>query len=309
MSNVTIMSKLRSLYKEVKQYATLVKQGDMPKAFYILVNGRLNVYRNDTLVSVIRAGGEYIGEISILMNTPHSATVKTDTIATVIEIEISKVESFLFHTPEVAVSLARKLAERLVTLNKEYVTLIKSNKVPQTQNNNEDIANPSENNIDFEKLQPLMVQYPGNETIIKQNFHPKALYILVWGEVEIIKDEKVIAIESNPGYYLGDVSVLRRSPANASVKTTKMSNFVRIPEEKIDLLLNRSPEIAMSISKGLAKRILAINDSILDMKVNEVKKYNKEQENQTSPEVQAAVKSKIIDLLGFDPDNIEESTT
>lgn len=287
---------------EFRENTTLMKQGDMPKAFYILVKGSLLVYRNNTLVSVIKTGGEYIGEISILLNTPHSATVKTETTSTLISIEISKVESFLTHAPEIAISLARRLAERLVSLNKE-LTLLASNvnksEVYSEKKSATYVPKQQGSIFNLEKLKSLIVEYPENFAIIEQDNHPRALYILVYGEIEILKDEKVIAIESNPGYYLGDVSVLRHAPANATVKTKKSSRFIEIPAEKVDVFLNHSPEIAISISKGLAQRILLINDSILDMKALEVNTYQKKA---PSPETQEAVKKRLVDLLGFDPD-------
>ncbi len=67
--------------------------------------------RGDTQVAVIGDAGAVFGEMSVLLNRPHTATVKAK--SPVVVFEFDDAESFLKSNPEIAFLLGRLLAERL----------------------------------------------------------------------------------------------------------------------------------------------------------------------------------------------------
>ncbi|HNH11424.1 MAG TPA: cyclic nucleotide-binding domain-containing protein, partial [Leptospiraceae bacterium] len=67
MAKETEWSKFKSLNRSVAAREVLVQQGYPPTAMYILMDGVVDIFRNDKLISTIRNRGEYIGEISILL--------------------------------------------------------------------------------------------------------------------------------------------------------------------------------------------------------------------------------------------------
>ncbi|MEM7181936.1 MAG: cyclic nucleotide-binding domain-containing protein [Spirochaetota bacterium] len=303
MGNVTHINKLHQLYREYPANSRLVLQGNKPKTFFILVSGRLKVLRNDTLIDIIKDRGDYVGEIAILLDTRHNATVISETPATLIPIDVAKVESFLFSTPNVAISLARRLSQRLVRVNRELAMIMKMNhfNIPIEEKFSELHSN-TKGNINLENLKKYFIEYPKDTEILKQDNYPKALYILVNGEIEITKNNKTIARESKQGHYLGDVSILRDAASNATVTTKTKSTLIEIPVDKVESFLNHSPEIAISISKGLATRILSINDYLMDVKATEINNY-KEARVAVDQKPKGIVEKEIlVDLLGFDPD-------
>jgi CRP-like cAMP-binding protein len=214
MNNRTDWGKLQNLQKTFKRGCELITQGVKPKALYVLMSGRLIVYRDGVAVSQIKRRGEYIGEIAVLLKTNASATVKAESEVVVIEIESSKTIPFLNHTPDIAIALARKMADRLVELNSNFSQLIDKDYRPDfiksLQNKyKEQPANTLSNDLNLEKLRPFFVEFAEGMDILTQGQYPSALYILVSGKLEIVKNGKVIAVEDKPGYYLGDVAILR----------------------------------------------------------------------------------------------------
>jgi CRP-like cAMP-binding protein len=283
MNNRTDWGKLQSLQKTFKRGTELISQGTKPKALYVLISGRLNVFRDGVAVSKVKRRGEYIGEIAVLLKTVASATVKAETDVVVIEIESSKIIPFLNHTPDIAIALGRKMADRLVELNSNFSLLIDKNYRPDfiksLQNKyKEQPVEPSPEDLNLQKLKPFFVEFAAGMDILTQGQFPSALYILVSGTLEIVKNGKVIAVESKPGYYLGDVAILRETFSNATVVTRTPATLIEIKIEKVDYFLNHSPEIAISIAVKLAERTLAINELFLDLQVDAVKDILKKEE-------------------------------
>lgn len=289
MNTRTDWGKLQTLQKTFKRGTELITQGAKPKALYVLISGRLNVFRDGISVSQIKKRGEYIGEIAVLLKIPASATVKAETDIVVIEIEYSKVIPFFHHTPEIAIALARKMAERLVELNANFSQLVDKSYRPDLIKSLQDKQRTPESQnteeLNLQKLKSFFVEYAEGMDILVQGQYPGALYILVNGSLEIVKNGKVIAIEDKPGYYLGDVAILRNTFSNATVVTRTTSTLIEIKIDKVEAFLNHSPEIAISIAVKLAERTLAINELFLDLQADAISEIKKKQEQMKKDEI------------------------
>lgn len=100
--------------REAKRFApgdVLIREGGQDGTLYILIDGQVEVLRKDTQVSYIDEPGSIFGEMSVLLDMPHSATVKalSETRAYVIEDAIK----FLMSDPAIAIEVASLLARRL----------------------------------------------------------------------------------------------------------------------------------------------------------------------------------------------------
>jgi len=82
---------------------------------YVLFEGRLEVIKGDAVVANITEPGAVLGEMSVLLDTPHTATVRAAQDSTVYEIDDAA--SFLRKQPAVAIIIARMLAQRLNVAN------------------------------------------------------------------------------------------------------------------------------------------------------------------------------------------------
>ena len=89
----------------------LLAEGETSGRLYILAEGSVEVLRGDTQVAVLGEPGSIFGEMSVLLNRPHTATVRATSPVGVFVFDDA--ESFLKANPEVAFLLGRLLAERL----------------------------------------------------------------------------------------------------------------------------------------------------------------------------------------------------
>jgi CRP-like cAMP-binding protein len=81
----------------------------------VLIEGRLEVVKGDTIVATITEPGAVLGEMSVLLDTPHTATVRAAQDSVIYEIDDAA--SFLRQQPAVSLMIARMLAQRLNVAN------------------------------------------------------------------------------------------------------------------------------------------------------------------------------------------------
>ena len=103
------------LQRSVSAGTIVIHEGQTTGHLYVLIEGRLEVVKGDTVVASIAEPGAVLGEMSILLDQPHTATVRAASDSIVYEFEDAA--SFLREQPEVALLIARMLAQRLNVAN------------------------------------------------------------------------------------------------------------------------------------------------------------------------------------------------
>lgn len=102
----------------------LVRQGQPGDAAYVLVEGEAEVSvetaSGDYVVATLGAG-DVVGEISILCDSPRTATVTASTDVSALRVRKDSFLQLLRQFPEIAVEVMRTLAERLTHSNEELV--------------------------------------------------------------------------------------------------------------------------------------------------------------------------------------------
>jgi CRP-like cAMP-binding protein len=89
----------------------LVQEGQKTGKLYVLKSGDLEIVRDGSLVASIGEAGSIIGEMSVLLDQPHSATVRSRMGAEVHT--IADPDAFLDANPTIARQIAGLLAVRL----------------------------------------------------------------------------------------------------------------------------------------------------------------------------------------------------
>jgi len=90
---------------------TIIPEGARLGKLFILIDGQIEVIRRDTQVTHVDEPGSVFGEMSVLLDMPHSATVKA--LSEVDCYVIDDALTFLESNSEVAIHLATLLARRL----------------------------------------------------------------------------------------------------------------------------------------------------------------------------------------------------
>jgi len=89
----------------------LVSEGHRTGVLYILKEGAVEVLKGRMSINEIRSAGSVFGEISILLDRPHMASIKV--LEPSIFFVAENPKEFLLANPEVSLNVARLLAMRL----------------------------------------------------------------------------------------------------------------------------------------------------------------------------------------------------
>jgi CRP/FNR family transcriptional regulator, cyclic AMP receptor protein len=89
----------------------LLHEGGRTGHLFVLIDGRIDVVKSDTVVASVSEQGAVFGEMSFLLDKPHTATVRAASDSVVYEINDAAL--FLRQQPAVALLIARLLAQRL----------------------------------------------------------------------------------------------------------------------------------------------------------------------------------------------------
>ncbi len=110
------MAQLSRYLRSYREGDNIVAQGDESTEFFILVEGIVGIYRDDTKVALVSEPGEYIGKIAAFLNKPRSATARCESPVQCYALPISSFETLIVSNPQIATKLAQTLAKRLEKL-------------------------------------------------------------------------------------------------------------------------------------------------------------------------------------------------
>lgn len=91
--------------------AVLIAEGGKLNTLFVLRSGELEVVREGIVVTTIRQPGTIFGEMSVLLDAPHSATVRA--VVPVEVFVIANAVEVLEQRPHLLMQIARLLAKRV----------------------------------------------------------------------------------------------------------------------------------------------------------------------------------------------------
>jgi CRP-like cAMP-binding protein len=109
------------LKRSLPEGAVLLEEGIMSGKLFILLEGRVEVRRGETLVAAVDEPGSIFGEMSALLGVPHTASVRAATAVTVYVFDDA--DAYLRSDPAVSLTVARMLAKRLNTVTTYLVDI------------------------------------------------------------------------------------------------------------------------------------------------------------------------------------------
>lgn len=116
--------------KEFAEGKVIVREGETGGKFYILISGRVGVFKNGKKIAEISAKGSTIGELSGILSTPRTATVMALEDSVVEEVG-TDFDSLLLENPELVKKMIYHMALRLRETTaklSEYTEVFEHNK-------------------------------------------------------------------------------------------------------------------------------------------------------------------------------------
>src|SRR5258708_12178932 len=99
------------IQQDVLAGTLIIHEGGTTDHLYVLIEGRLEVVKGDTVVAIITEPGAVLGEMSVLLDQSHTATVRAASDSTLYE--ISDAASFLREQPPAPLLVAPPLPHHL----------------------------------------------------------------------------------------------------------------------------------------------------------------------------------------------------
>ena len=104
---------------------------------------------------------------------------------------------------------------------------------------------------------------PG-EVLLAEGGADGMLYVLIEGEVEVLKGETQVNTQSEPGAIFGELAVLLDIPHTATVRAVSPSRTYVV--EHAGDFLRSHPDLTFQLAKLLAKKLNSITTYLVDLK-------------------------------------------
>ncbi|RKG99158.1 cyclic nucleotide-binding domain-containing protein, partial [Corallococcus sp. CA047B] len=214
----------------------ILAQGSHGDAFYVICEGSVRVFREDDghrqdLATL--EGGAFFGEMALLSGAPRAASVESASDDTqVLEISASVLATLSHSHPPVAQALKKFCRERLLTNVMNGSPLFR----PFNRKDRRGLV---------ERFRARDVER--GDVIIREGDATDGLYVVLSGEVDVLKDGHVLS-RLKEGDLFGEISLLQKTPATATVEAARHTTLLRLPREDFDSLISSHPQVLMLVS-------------------------------------------------------------
>ena len=241
----TLLSQLEAALTLEKLHAgdTLVKQGDIGDAVFILVAGQLEVSVDTaagTQVTVDVLGpGASVGEMALVAGQVRTATVSAKTDAELVRLARPDFEQLAEENPGLREAVIRQMEPRL---QRVQLSAILEQWFPD--------AGPQE----IRRFQDSVdwLQLAGGEHLYRKGDAADGMYLLVSGRLRVVRDGDLEpASELGRGASIGELAVLDDSPRTESVIAIRDSQLVRLDRQ----VVAQHPQVMAQIARNALARI------------------------------------------------------
>jgi CRP-like cAMP-binding protein len=228
----------------------IIREGDPGRSFFIIVEGRVRIYKIGPDLKEITLAhlgeGAFFGEMALLSGAPRTANVVAEEDTGILEVTDTVLRELATKYPLVISSLKNFYRQRLLNNVMAISPLFKD-------------FDPSERKAIVEKFR--MRQAAPGEVLIAQGKSSDGLYVVLHGSVQVVAQEIELA-RLKEGEIFGEMSLLTREPASATVQSDGNAILLRLPRESFQELVITHPQILALVSELTEQRRSAI-DAIL----------------------------------------------
>ncbi|MCK9225606.1 MAG: cyclic nucleotide-binding domain-containing protein [Candidatus Muirbacterium halophilum] len=134
-------------------------------------------------------------------------------------------------------------------------------------------------------LKEFQKEVAANTELFREGDHSVETYLLLKGEVEVLKGDQKVAIINDVGTFIGEMGTLLNHPRSATVRTVKDSLFVVIEPVDFEKVIQAQPNIAFKLCKILAIRLQETTNELCKMQLKSNSKDNNIQNKNSDSDV------------------------
>lgn len=222
---------------------TIVREGDMPDKFYVIVTGEVDIIQEDEsgeqIVNHLGAR-QFFGEIGILHNEKRTATVRARTDVKVMSLSRPMFLEWLKQSEAIHQKILLAIEQR--TLSDK-----------QTQPTQNPLLSPS-------TTAPAgPEQFPTGTLIVRQGDAPEHFYIILEGEVEVFHttadNGDVRIARLGQGDYFGEIGLLVNRPRITSVRALTPVQTISFDREEFATWMTIFPSGQHGIKQTAQQRL------------------------------------------------------
>ncbi len=213
------------------------EQGSVGQSFFIVCQGSVRVVRQEddrVRQLAVLPEGSFFGEMALLSDSPRTASVDAASDETqLLEISAALLSELSKRHPPVAAALSKFCRQRLL-LNVMHTSAI---------------FRP----FDGKDRRALIERFVAREVtpstaIIREGEQSDGLYVILSGAVEVAREGRVLA-HLREGEIFGEMSLLDKAPAGATVRASRRTSLLRLPRRDFDELIMSHPQILALVSE------------------------------------------------------------
>ncbi|WP_224240757.1 cyclic nucleotide-binding domain-containing protein [Hyalangium gracile] len=229
--------------RRFSQGQRVFEQGSHGNAFYVICEGSVHVFRHEGSQRKELAtlgSGAFFGEMALLSGAPRMASVESTTEDTqLLEISAPVLAELSRQHPQVARALKKFCRERMLSNVMSTSALFEP-------------FGRKDRRVLVEKFRAREVKR--NEIIVREGDRTDGLYVVLSGEVEARKGDQVLS-RMREGELFGEISLLSKTPATATVMAIRRTSLLRLPREDFDALILTHPQILVLVSELSEQRL------------------------------------------------------
>jgi CRP-like cAMP-binding protein len=226
----------------------IVRQGERGGALFVVVRGRVQVVLDGppprTLAHLDE--GAFFGELALLTDFPRSATVAADEPTELLEISRELVSEIVADSPDVLKTLLRffrdRMLDRLIGTSPLFSSL------------SPDDAQKLVERFKFLELEKGV-------RVVAEGERAPGMFLLLCGEAQVARGGRSVA-QLRPGDLFGEMSLLTRAPASASIDTLSKCWTLELPRADFQEIMLTYPQVLEYVSGLAAERSAAADETI-----------------------------------------------
>jgi len=227
----------RVALREAPAGEAIVRQGDRGGSLFVIVRGRVEVTLEGPPARALAhlTDGAFFGELALITDFPRSATVTAEEPTELLEISREVISEIVADSPEVLKTLLRffrdRMLDRLIGTSPLFSSL------------SPDDARALVARFKFLELEAGM-------RVVDEGQRAPGMFLLLCGEAEVARAGRTIA-RLQPGELFGEMSLLTRGPAVASIRTASKCWALELERADFQEIMLTYPQVLEYVS-GLA---------------------------------------------------------
>ncbi|RME21024.1 MAG: cyclic nucleotide-binding domain-containing protein [Deltaproteobacteria bacterium] len=234
---------------EVRNYKPgdyIVREGEPCTSIYMLAFGEVEVQQgsdDDAHTVALMPTGSIFGEMALISEGPRVASARAIRNSDVLELSVPDLEEAAGDLDDLTLAIAKFTRQRFLT--------------------NLLVTSPVFTPFPPEQRREILDRFTSvgvmtDEVVIKEGQQGPGLYLILGGEVEVTKHEggsQVHLATLKEGSVFGEISLVMDTPATATVRATRGGEFLFLPREDFQQLVEQQPEVKEKLTQLSQQRL------------------------------------------------------